>query len=48
VEKDATKLDLAVSMIRQVMPALYSKKNAIILCDSWYAKQNLIRVIDDF
>lgn len=35
-------------MVRWVMPALRSKRNVIILCDSWYAKQNLIRVTEEY
>ena len=29
-------------MIRQVMPEFHSKDHIIILCDSWYTKQNLV------
>lgn len=47
-KKDATKLDLAASMVRQVMPALNSRRNVIILCDSWYAKQNLTRLTEEY
>lgn len=37
-QKKESKLDLAASMIRQVMPELRSEKNVVILCDSWYAR----------
>ena len=47
-KKETPKLDLAASMVRQVMPALRDKRNVIILCDSWYAKQNLIRVTEEY
>ena len=35
-QKKDSKLDLAASMVRQVMPTFIKKKNVIILCDSWY------------
>ena len=35
-------------MVRQVMPELSSEKNVIILCDSWYAKKNLVRIVDEY
>ena len=38
--KKESKLELATSMIRQVMPEFHSKDHIIILCDSWYTKQN--------
>ena len=44
-QKKQSKLELAASMVRQVMPEFSGKKQAIILCDSWYTKQNLISVI---
>lgn len=47
-KKGSPKLDLAASMVRQVMPAFRNKKNVIILCDSWYAKQNLICVTEEY
>ena len=40
-QKKESKLELAASMIRQVMPEFHSKDHIIILCDSWYTKQNL-------
>ena len=33
-QKEESKLELAASMVHQVMPALSSIKNVIILCDS--------------
>ena len=47
-EKKESKLELAASMVRQVMPELASQKNVIILCDSWYAKSTLVSVVDEF
>ena len=41
-------LELAASMIRQVMPEFSGRKNVIILCDSWYVKKNLVSIIDGF
>ena len=38
-QKKESKLELAASMVRQVMPQFSSKKNVIILCDSWYVKK---------
>ena len=35
-QKKESKLELAASMIRQVMPEFHSKDHIIILCDSWY------------
>ncbi len=47
-QKKESKLELAASMVRQVMPEFCQKKNAIILCDSWYVKQNLVSIVDDY
>ena len=30
------------------MPEFSQKKNVIILCDSWYTKQNLISIVDEY
>ena len=35
-------------MIRQVMPEFHSKDHVVILCDSWYTKQNLVSIIDEY
>ena len=42
------KLELAASMIRQVMPEFHSKDHVIILCDSWYTKQNLVSIVNEY
>lgn len=47
-KKEASKLELAASMVRQAMPSLSVPKNVIILCDSWYAKKDLVCVVDEF
>ena len=47
-QKEKSKLELAASMVRQVMPELRDKNNVIILCDSWYAKKNLVRIVDEY
>lgn len=47
-QKKETKLELAASMVRQVMPVFQEKKQVILLFDSWYAKENLIGVMDEF
>jgi len=46
--KETSKLELAASMVRQIMPRLSSQKNVIILCDSWYAKKDLVCVADEY
>lgn len=40
-QKTDSKLELAASMIRQVMPDFRKKKDVIILCDSWYIRKIL-------
>ena len=47
-QKKESKLQLAASMIRQVMPEFSQKKNVIILCDSWYMKQNLVSIVEEY
>lgn len=47
-KKEISKLELAASMVRQVMPELSAQKNVIILCDSWYAKKDLVCVVDEY
>lgn len=47
-KKNATKLDLAASMVRQVMPAPHRKRNVIILCNSWYAKHSFVCVTEEY
>ena len=47
-KKEISKLELAASMVRQVMPELSVQKNVIILCDSWYAKKDLVCVVDEY
>lgn len=47
-QKKESKLQLAASMLRQVMPEFSGKKNVIILCDSWYVKQSLVTIVDEY
>ncbi len=47
-QKKESKLDLASAMVRQVMPEFSSQKNVVILCDSWYIKQNLVSVVGEY
>lgn len=47
-QKKESKLELAASMVRQVMPEFKAKKNVIILCDSWYVKKDLAAIVDDY
>ncbi len=35
-------------MVHQIMPELPGKNNVIILCDSWYAKKDLVCVVNDY
>ena len=46
--KEVSKLELAAGMVRQVMPELSGMKNVILLCDSWYAKNPLVQVADEY
>lgn len=47
-QKKESKLKLAASMVRRVMPEFSSKRNVIILCDSWYVKQDLVCVLHEY
>lgn len=47
-KKEKSKLALAASMVRQVMPVFSSQKNVVILCDSWYAKKDLVSIVDEY
>ena len=47
-QKKESKLELAASMIRQVMPEFRNKKNVIILCGGWYVKKNLVSIVDEY
>ena len=47
-QKKESKLELAASMVRQVMPELAEKKNVILLCGSWYTKGDLVSVVDEY
>lgn len=47
-KKEVSKLELAASMVRQVMPEFSAQRNVIILCDSWYAKKDLVCIVDEY
>ena len=47
-QKKESKLELAASMIRQVIPEFHSKDHVIIPCDSWYTKHNLVSIVDEY
>ncbi len=47
-KKEVSKLELAASMVRRVMPEFSAQKNVVILCDSWYAKKDLVCVVDEY
>lgn len=46
--KKESKLSLAAGMARKVMPVLQNEKNVVILCDSWYAKKDIIALLGEF
>ena len=35
-------------MTRNVMPEFQSREHVIILCDSWYTKQNLVCIVNEY
>ena len=35
-------------MVRLAMPGLSAQRNVIILCDSWYAKKDLVCVVNEY
>ena len=47
-EKNQSKLKLAASMVRQVIPEFHGWKNVIILCDSWYVKKELTAIVKEY
>ena len=47
-QKKESKLELATTMLRKFMPEFQSRKHVIILCDSWYTKQNLVCIINEY
>ena len=47
-QKKESKLELAASMVRQVMPEFKTMKNVILLCDSWYVKKNPVSIVDEY
>lgn len=47
-QKKESKLKLAASMVRQAMPEFQKKKNVVIFCDSWYARKDLVRIVDEY
>ena len=47
-QKKESKLKLAASMVRQVMSEFTDKKRVVILCGSWYMKQDLISVTEEY
>ena len=47
-DKSESKLCLAASMVRQAMPELAGQKKVILMFDSWYAKKDLLCVVDEF
>ncbi|MDE7300273.1 MAG: transposase, partial [Lachnospiraceae bacterium] len=46
--KKESKLSLAANMVRQVMPVLHSEREVVMLCDSWYAKRDIIALLEEF
>lgn len=46
-QRTTSKLTLAAQMVTQVMPELQCKRT-ILLCDSWYAKQDVTALVEQF
>ncbi len=46
--KKETKLQLAASMVRQAMPVFARQKSVIVLYNSWYAKKDLLCIVDEY
>ena len=46
--KEISKLELAATMVRQIMPELKEKNQIILLFDSWYAKKKLTCLAHEF
>ncbi len=47
-QKTDSKLVLAARMVERVMPVFSEKRNVILLCDSWYAKKDLLYLADGY
>ena len=47
-KKVESKLELAASMIRQVMPEFSQKNQVIVMCDSWYTKKPFTGLVDEY
>ena len=47
-QKKESKLELAASMVRQVMPEFHQKRNVLIVCDSWYVKKDLVCIVEEY
>ena len=47
-KKKESKLELTAAMIRNVMPEFQNREHVIILCDSWYTKQNLVYIVNEY
>lgn len=47
-KQETSKLELAATMIRRVMPEFTNVKDVIILCDSWYTKKNLVCIVEEY
>jgi len=46
--KDISKLELAANMIRQVMSEFKEIHRVLLLFDSWYAKSDLIKIVNEY
>ena len=44
--KSKSKLQLVADMVRQVMKELRKQNNVILMFDSWYAKKELLCVVE--
>ena len=46
--KKESKLELVATMLCKVIPEFQSWKHVIIFCNSWYTKQNLVCIINEY
>lgn len=47
-QKKESKLELASTMVRQMMPEFHAQRNVIILCGSWHVKLNFVSVVEEY
>lgn len=47
-DKTATKLELAASLVRRAMKVIGKQRQVLLLCDSWYPKEPVTGLVDEF